>query len=97
LAVLPCRNESLASYAVIVSHVVENFNARTGEARTTPLFVSSAARAYFRRCESARGRRHVWSAARDGEADSVERLALDELWSFRAHWRRGRRSMMWED
>jgi hypothetical protein len=65
-----------------------------GASRTTPLLVSSAAIAYFRLCESARGRRHVCRAVRDGEADSVERLALGELWSCRAHWRRVLRSIV---
>jgi hypothetical protein len=68
--------------------------AREGGARTTPLLVSSAAMAYFRCCESASGRRHVWRAVRDGEADSVERVALGELCRLRAHWRSVLRNMM---
>jgi hypothetical protein len=42
---LPWRNESLASYAVIVSSVAENFESQPGGPRTTPLLVSSAAMA----------------------------------------------------
>jgi hypothetical protein len=74
----------------------ENFSARVGRPRTTPLLVSSAAMAYLRCCVSASGRRHVWRAVRDGEADrvEVERLARGELWRLRAHWRRVLRSIM---
>jgi hypothetical protein len=74
----------------------KNFSAQVGRPRTTPLLVSSAAMAYLRCCVSASGRRHVWRAVRDGEADrvEVERLARGELWRLRAHWRRVLRSIM---
>ena len=90
---LPWRNESLGSYAVIVSYGVEEFEGGAGEVHTTPLLVSSDDTAYPRRCVSASGLRHVEMAFRDGCA-RLEKVALAGAhWSEREHWRRVLRNM----
>jgi hypothetical protein len=83
----------LGSYAVIVSSGVEEFEGGTGEVRTTPLLVSSAETAYWRRWVRASGLRQVEMALRDGCA-RLEKVALAGAhWSWREHWRRVLRNM----
>jgi hypothetical protein len=73
---------------------LEEFEAQAGGLRTTPLLVSSEETAYCRRCDSAKGLRHVEMAVLDGCA-RLEMVALaGALWSCREHWRRVLRNMM---
>lgn len=95
----PCCPEGTSHWGparVVVSCHVKAFRVRMKGSLTTPLLVSSAERAYARRCEaSARGLRLAVSAVLDEEAASVERLALDEqLPSCPPHFRKLARNMV---
>jgi hypothetical protein len=74
--------------------MVADFEAQPADVHTTPLLVSSEEIAYWRRCASARGLRHVERAVLDGCVRVAKVALAGALWSWREHWRRVLRSMV---